>query len=186
MIPFKQVVSSNIDATAYDPKLEVLAVRFLRAPTVYLYTGVSADEDDALHRADSKGRHFHAAIRSKKRCFKLEEVGGRVFAGFPAARTNMPGLVARLFTDPIDERDDPELDPRFDLARRHAPGLTWGTGGPGDAQCALALAASALEDGDAALRLYERFAAEVISQLPADLPWVMSAAAVRHCAERWT
>jgi len=59
------------------------------------------------------------------------------------------------------------LDPRFDL-RMHSPdGFEWGYGGSGPAQLALALAADALGDDDAALGVYQRLKFRLVGQLPA-------------------
>lgn len=60
------------------------------------------------------------------------------------------------------------LDPRFDL-RTHSPeGFEWGYGGSGPAQLALALAADALGDDEAALGVYQRLKFRLVSRLPAD------------------
>lgn len=49
------------------------------------------------------------------------------------------------------------LDPRFDL-RDHSPsGFSWGFGGSGPSQLALAILADALGDDARALRLYQHF-----------------------------
>ncbi|MEO2089355.1 MAG: DUF6166 domain-containing protein [Gemmataceae bacterium] len=59
------------------------------------------------------------------------------------------------------------LDPRFDL-RTHSPeGFEWGYGGSGPAQLALALAADALGDDDAALGVYQRLKFRLVGRLPA-------------------
>lgn len=59
------------------------------------------------------------------------------------------------------------LDPRFDL-RTHSPaGFEWGYGGSGPAQLALALAADALGDDEAAQDVYQRLKFRVVARLPA-------------------
>lgn len=59
-----------------------------------------------------------------------------------------------------------ELDPRLDL-RNHSPtGLSWGYGGSGPAQCALAILADYFGD-EVALRNYQHFKATVVAKLPA-------------------
>lgn len=59
-----------------------------------------------------------------------------------------------------------ELDPRYDL-RNHSPdGFSWGYGGSGPAQFALAILAKVTNDDEFALRHYQQFKAEVIAKLP--------------------
>ena len=66
------------------------------------------------------------------------------------------------------------LDPRLDL-RTHSPtGFEWGYGGSGPAQLALALAADALGDDEAALGVYQRLKFRLVGRLPAD-GWTLTA-----------
>lgn len=63
------------------------------------------------------------------------------------------------------------LDPRFDL-RNHSPtGYSWGYGGSGPAQLALALVADVLGDDERALRLYQEFKFRFVSCLPYGKSW---------------
>ena len=76
------------------------------------------------------------------------------------------------------------LPPRLDLANKSPSGFEWGYGGSGPAQLALALCADALDDGEAALRVFQRFKFRVVGRLPRDEPWTLTAAGVRrHCRE---
>ena len=76
------------------------------------------------------------------------------------------------------------LSPRLDLANKSPTGFEWGYGGSGPAQLALALCADALGDDEAALDLFQLFKDRVISALPRDEPWTLTAAEVRrHCRE---
>lgn len=65
-----------------------------------------------------------------------------------------------------------QLPMRFDL-RRHSPtGYEWSYSGSGPAQLALALLADALGDDERALRLYQRYKARVVANLPVQ-SWVL-------------
>ena len=76
------------------------------------------------------------------------------------------------------------LSPRLNLANKSPTGFEWGYGGSGPAQLALALCADALGDDEAALDLFQLFKDRVISALPRDEPWTLTAAEVRrHCRE---
>ncbi len=60
------------------------------------------------------------------------------------------------------------LDPRFDL-RNHSPaGFSWGYGGSGPAQLALALAADVLGDDDRARSVYQALKFRLVGRLLAD------------------
>jgi hypothetical protein len=74
-----------------------------------------------------------------------------------------------------DDNDCRDLDPRLDLSNHSPTGFEWGYGGSGPAQLALALAADALGDDAAALRVYQRLKSRVVGRLPAD-GWTLSAA----------
>lgn len=58
-----------------------------------------------------------------------------------------------------------ELNPRLDLHNHSPTGLSWGYGGSGPAQCALAILAHEVGD-DLALKHYQRFKQTVIATLP--------------------
>jgi Family of unknown function (DUF6166) len=66
------------------------------------------------------------------------------------------------------------LGPRYDLANHSPTGFSWGYGGSGPAQLALALLADALGDDALALRLYQRFKFRVIGALPLNEAWAMT------------
>ena len=76
------------------------------------------------------------------------------------------------------------LSPRHDL-RNHSPsGFSWGFGGSGPAQLALALLCDALGDEARAQRLYQQFKWEHISSLPIDGAWTMAAEDIRVWADQ--
>ncbi|MFZ5783984.1 MAG: KTSC domain-containing protein [Pseudomonadota bacterium] len=56
------VTSSNIEAIGHDG--QTLAVKF-RNGGLFHYPGVPASEYEAMLRAESIGKHFHANIRGK-------------------------------------------------------------------------------------------------------------------------
>lgn len=58
------------------------------------------------------------------------------------------------------------LPRRLDLANHSPTGFSWGYGGSGPAQLALALLAHALGNDDAALRLYQQFKFRAVANLP--------------------
>lgn len=57
------VTSSNIAAIGYDPATKALTVQF-KSGAQHRYADVSPDAHAALMAAESKGKHFHAHIRS--------------------------------------------------------------------------------------------------------------------------
>lgn len=66
------------------------------------------------------------------------------------------------------------LPPRRDL-RNHSPdGFSWGYGGSGPSQLALAICAHALGDDDAALAVYQDFKWQEVARIPMDAPWMLS------------
>lgn len=75
------------------------------------------------------------------------------------------------------------LHPRNAALRNHSPaGLSWGYGGSGPAQCALALLADALADDARALRLYQAFKWRVVARLDQDGGWTLTTEEVRAAA----
>ena len=72
------------------------------------------------------------------------------------------------------------LPPRLDLLNKSPMGFGWGYDGSGPAQLALALCADALGNDAAALRLFQLFKFHVVSRLPRDEPWMLTAAEVRQ------
>lgn len=64
-------------------------------------------------------------------------------------------------------------------ARNHSPtGFSWGYGGSGPAQLALALLVDFLGDEKQAEALYQHFKSRVIARLPMTEPWTLTAAQV--------
>lgn len=62
---------------------------------------------------------------------------------------------------------------RLDLENHSPTGFSWGYGGSGPAQLALALLADAIDD-NTARRHYQEFKSGIIARLPGDLPWEMA------------
>lgn len=68
--------------------------------------------------------------------------------------------------------------------RNHSPtGFAWGYSGSGPAQLALALLVDFLGDAEEALRLYQSFKARVVTRLPFNEPWTLSAQEVAEHVE---
>jgi hypothetical protein len=59
-----------------------------------------------------------------------------------------------------------KLPPRNDLLDHSPDGFQWGYGGSGPAQLALALIADATGDDRLAVRVHQRFKAEIVAGLP--------------------
>lgn len=59
--------SSHITGHGYDPETKTMAVRFQSGDVYHFYgeNGVEQHEYEAFKNADSKGSHFHKAIRPK-------------------------------------------------------------------------------------------------------------------------
>ena len=63
--------SSNVASYGYDPETRCLEVIF-KGGGHYCAEGVEQAEYDALDGAESKGKHFHAALKSKHTFKKME------------------------------------------------------------------------------------------------------------------
>jgi hypothetical protein len=75
-------------------------------------------------------------------------------------------------------RNGKKLDLHLEL-RNHSPtGFEWGYGGSGPSQTALAVLADFLDDGERALRLYQKFKWQVVSQFP-HRGWTLSDKSLR-------
>lgn len=70
---------------------------------------------------------------------------------------------------------------RLDLANHSPTGFEWGYLGSGPAQLALALLADCLGDDQEALRLHQKFKANVVSQIQAET-WRMTAGKIQELA----
>jgi Family of unknown function (DUF6166) len=82
----------------------------------------------------------------------------------------------------VDVEKDGEfyaLDPRHDLKRHSMSGFSWGFGGSGPAQLALALAADVLGDDDKAEQVYQRLKFKLIGRLPEE-GWVLTEDRIRE------
>lgn len=62
--------SSNIRAFEYDPAASKLTIEF-RNGGRYEYAGVTGEHHEALQRATSHGKHFHAHIKGSHAATKL-------------------------------------------------------------------------------------------------------------------
>ena len=74
------------------------------------------------------------------------------------------------------------LRPRLDLDNHSPTGFSWGYGGSGPAQLALALLADALDDDERALRLHQPYKWKVVAAITAPC-WVLSADEVRKVSD---
>lgn len=63
------------------------------------------------------------------------------------------------------------LDPRYDLANHSPTGFSWGYGGSGPSQLAIALAADVLHDDGRALAVYQTFKQVFIAKIDQGAPW---------------
>lgn len=61
-IKMQPVKSSNLKAVGYHPESQTLRIQFANGS--YDYTGVPAEEHEALMASGSPGSHFHSRIRS--------------------------------------------------------------------------------------------------------------------------
>lgn len=59
-----KIESSNLAALMYDETLSLLYVEF-KGGTIYVYPRIQQTDFDAFTTAESKGKHFHAHIRSR-------------------------------------------------------------------------------------------------------------------------
>jgi hypothetical protein len=83
LIQMNPVVSSMLDSIGHDPETQTLAVRFKAkgdapAPLRH-YANVTAEVYAALAGAESVGKHFHAAIKSRSDLYpsaKISELEG--------------------------------------------------------------------------------------------------------------
>ena len=67
---------------------------------------------------------------------------------------------------------------RLDLFNHSPSGFSWGYGGSGPAQLALALLADALDDDDRAIRLHHAFKFKVVAAWPEGERWWITAAQI--------
>jgi hypothetical protein len=97
----------------------------------------------------------------------------KVYSGL---RTGNGCIVWVSFED--DEGDGRKLPPRLDLWNHSPTGFEWGYGGSGPAQLALAILADSLGDDERAVQLHQAFKWAVISKLPREKGWDLTAAQV--------
>lgn len=62
--------SGHIHSLGYDAETKTMAVQFARGG-VYHYHGVSPEDFNALHGAESAGKHFHANVNGKFKHTKI-------------------------------------------------------------------------------------------------------------------
>ena len=62
--------SSNIEAAGYNPETKTLRVRF-KGGAMYDHHDFSPDDHAAFLAADSKGSHYHSAIKGKYKFTKV-------------------------------------------------------------------------------------------------------------------
>jgi len=66
------------------------------------------------------------------------------------------------------------LQERQDIINHSPTGISWGYGGSGPAQCALAILLDYLEDEEQARALYQHFKFRVIAGLPQNAEWTLT------------
>lgn len=93
------------------------------------------------------------------------------------AQSKAPTWLYRGFTLPDGERciekaDGGTVNWRLDLVNHSPTGLSWGYGGSGPAQCALALCADYLADDELALEIYQTFKSEFVCRWADD--WTLT------------
>lgn len=76
-VDMKPVESSNIRAIGHDPEFSLLVVEF-KSGDFYEYSGVSADQFEALLKAESVGKHLNQHIKNKFAAKKLEPENAQV------------------------------------------------------------------------------------------------------------
>jgi hypothetical protein len=65
MVHMKEVRSSSVHSTGYDPITKTLSVRFKAGSKVYHYQDVDQDTVDAMHRAESIGKFISGHVVGK-------------------------------------------------------------------------------------------------------------------------
>jgi hypothetical protein len=60
----KIVKSSNLGSVGYDPKKQVLEIRF-KDNSIYQFIDIEQETFNALMKAKSKGTYFHDVIRER-------------------------------------------------------------------------------------------------------------------------
>ncbi len=71
MTTLHPVTSSNIAAIGHNPATNELHVQFKTGAT-HIYSGVTAEQHEAMRDAESVGKHFHAHIKNKHESRKVE------------------------------------------------------------------------------------------------------------------
>jgi len=64
--------SSNIVAFAYSPKLTALFIEF-KEQRIYEYAKIPKKKIQEFRKAESKGKFFHAIIKTKYKCLPLRD-----------------------------------------------------------------------------------------------------------------
>lgn len=72
MTVLSPVTSSNIAAIGHDPATNELHVQFKSGAT-HVFSGVTAEQHEAMRDAESVGKHFHAHVKGK---FDSRKVSG--------------------------------------------------------------------------------------------------------------
>lgn len=93
----------------------------------------------------------------------------RYYHGFPGGTVVMSTSRKPVSAGPGTK----PLDPRLDLQNHSPSGFSWGYGGSGPAQLALAILADFLNDDQRALALYQHFKFILISRLDRDASWTL-------------
>ena len=98
----------------------------------------------------------------------------KTYIGIPARES----LSGQPVVTVCDGQKCQALPLRLDLFNHSPTGFSWGYGGSGPAQLALALLADALDDDDRAIRLHHAFKFKVVAAWPEGERWWITAAQI--------
>ena len=99
---------------------------------------------------------------------------GKTYIGIPARES----LSGQPVVTVCDGQKCQPLTVRLDLFSRSPAGFSWGYGGSGPAQLALALLADALCDDNRAIRLHHAFKLNIVAAWPEGERWWITAAQI--------
>lgn len=93
----------------------------------------------------------------------------KIYTGLTNERLSGQGVTVET-----DDGRTQKLNPRLDLWNHSPTGFSWGYGGSGPAQLALALIADATQDDAIAMHHYQQFKWDVIAKLDQDENWTLT------------
>jgi hypothetical protein len=130
-----------------------------------------ADSLIADRSAERRATPRRSTVRSCTFCNGAKQMTCKTYIGTPH-RESVSGQ--SLVTVCDGQKSEP-LPLRLDLFNQSPTGFSWGYGGSGPAQLALALLADALGDDDRAIRLHQAFKFKVVAAWPEGERWWMTA-----------